>query len=356
MIGLLTARQELILKLIIKNFTKDHEPVGSKTLMAQMPMKVSSATIRNEMAVLEDLGLIEKTHSSSGRIPSMLGYRFYLDNLVEPADIPSDVYQTIMTSLNQPYHQVNDIFAEAAKILSDLTSYTAFAVGPEKAQVLITGFRIVPLNEHQLMAIMVTSDGNVHNQIYSVANVINPDEIEKAVKMINENLVGKSVMDVNEMTLQEMVKSIGVNEKSADSLLSLLMDVLKNATSEQLYVDGQINLLNNYHEDNAEQIKSLYEMINQNQNLNQLLDLDQFNQDLQNSPVSKIQVKLGNELPADLENYSLITAHYSIQDHGNGVIALLGPSNMPYSEMIGLMDYFRTEFARKLIDYYGHYQ
>ena len=127
---MLTERQELILKTIIQDFTQDHEPVGSKTVMKQLPIKVSSATIRNEMATLEEKGLIEKTHSSSGRIPSSEGYRYYLDNLVEPLRLPENVYDKIVYQLDRPFHQVNEIVQEAAKILSDLTNYTAFAEGP----------------------------------------------------------------------------------------------------------------------------------------------------------------------------------------------------------------------------------
>ena len=140
---MLTERQELILKTIITDFTQSHEPVGSKTVMKQLPIKVSSATIRNEMAVLEEQGLIEKTHSSSGRIPSSEGYRYYLDNLVEPLQLPESVYNTIGSQLDRPFHQVNEIVQEAARILSDLTNYTAFAEGPESHDVRVTGFRIV---------------------------------------------------------------------------------------------------------------------------------------------------------------------------------------------------------------------
>lgn len=128
---MLTERQELILKTIIQDFTKTHEPVGSKTVMNQLPIKVSSATIRNEMAVLEEAGLIEKTHSSSGRIPSTEGYRYYLDNLVQPLRLPEAVYTQIGSQFDQPFNQVDEIVKEAAKILSDLTDYTAFAEGPE---------------------------------------------------------------------------------------------------------------------------------------------------------------------------------------------------------------------------------
>ena len=349
---MLTERQELILKTIIQDFTHKHEPVGSKTVMKQLPIKVSSATIRNEMAVLEDQGLIEKTHSSSGRVPSSEGYRYYLDNLVEPLQLPESVYNQIVYQLDRPFHQVNEIVQEAAKILSDLTNYTAFAEGPESHDVTVTGFRIVPLSNRQVMAILVTSDGNVKNQVYALPHNIHGDEIEKAVRMINDELVGKSLKDISP-TLLKSLTSHQIGGEHSSELLDLVEDVLKDAASEQMYVDGQINLLNNTSEKDIKDIRSLYELVDQNDLISELMTT---------SPVTKdakfpVKVTLGSELPNDLlKNYSLLTAEYSVGNHGKGTIALLGPTNMPYSQMIGLLEYFRHELARKLLDYYGKFQ
>ena len=349
---MLTERQELILKTIITDFTQTREPVGSKTVMKQLPIKVSSATIRNEMAVLEDQGLIEKTHSSSGRIPSSEGYRYYLDNLVEPLQLPESVYNTIGSQLDRPFHQVNEIVQEAARILSDLTDYTAFAEGPESADVKITGFRIVPLSARQVMAILVTSDGNVQNQVYALPHNIHGEEIEKAVRMINDQLVGKSLSEVNISFLSELAKS-ELGSDHVTELLDLVEDVLKDAASEQMYVDGQINLLNNTSEHNVNDIRSLYEMIDHDNLFSNLLD-GKADPKTEKYPV---KVKLGSEMPNDLlKNYSLLTAEYSVGTHGKGTIALLGPTNMPYSQMIGLLEYFRNELAKKLLDYYGKFQ
>ncbi|ANZ55561.1 heat-inducible transcriptional repressor HrcA [Lactobacillus helveticus] len=349
---MLTERQELILKTIITDFAQSHEPVGSKTVMNQLPIKVSSATIRNEMAVLEERGLIEKTHSSSGRIPSSDGYRYYLDNLVEPLQLPESVYNTIGTQLNRPFHQVNEIVQEAARILSDLTNYTAFAEGPESRDVKITGFRIVPLSSSQVMAILVTSDGNVQNQVYALPHNINGEEIEKAVRMINDQLVGKSLKESNVSLLSGLAKN-ELGSDHASELFSLVEDVLKDAASEQMYVDGQINLLNNTSENNINDIRSLYELIDRDNLFSNLMDI-KADPKTEKYPV---KVKLGSELPNDLlKNYSLLTAEYSVGSYGKGTIALLGPTHMPYSQMIGLLECFRNELAKKLLDYYGKFQ
>lgn len=348
---MLTERQELILKTIIQDFTNTHEPVGSKTVMNQLPIKVSSATIRNEMAVLEDKGLIEKTHSSSGRIPSTEGYRYYLDNLVQPLQLPEEMYHEIGYQFDQPFNQVDEIVKEAAKILSDLTDYTAFAEGPEANDVMITGFRIVPLAPRQVMAILVTSDGGVKNQVYTLPRHISGEEIEQAVRLINDQLVGRNLKDINKDTFAQL-SSNNVVGKNLPEFLELLESVIKDAASEQMYVDGQLNLLNNAENSDLQEIKSLYELINSNHLAGELIDLS----DSQKEKYP-VHVRLGSELQNDLlKDFSLVTAEYSVGNYGRGTIAILGPRNMPYSEMIGLMEYFRQELARKLLDYYGRFK
>ena len=349
---MLTERQELILKTIINDFTQTHDPVGSKTVMNQLPIKVSSATIRNEMAVLEEKGLIEKTHLSSGRVPSTEGYRYYLDNLVEPLQISSSVYKRIINQLDQPFHQVNDIVQEAAKILSDLTNYTAFAEGPENSDLTISGFRIVPLFSRQIMAILATSDGDVHNQVYTLPYNVHGDEIERAVRMINDELAGKTLSEVTpeflEQTLGKKLKVSHVAE-----LIELVKDVISDAASEQMYVDGQINLLNNISLSDVSNLRSLYELIEHNDLISSILN----NETSLKSDRYPVKVSLGSELSNDLlKDYSLLTAEYSVGSHGKGIIALLGPDNMPYSQVIGLLEYFRNELAKKLLEYYGRFK
>ncbi len=244
---------------------------------------------------------------------------------------------------------------EAAKILSDLTNYTAFAAGPETHSVKVTGFRIVPLSSHQVMAILVTDDGNVKNQIYTLPHNASGEEIEKAVRLINDQLVGRHLSSINSSLLHEIADHL-IARGSAPQILDLLQDVVKDAASERMYVDGQINLFNNYESDDVSKIKSLYELIDQN---DMIADMIGFNPEdvVKKDKKSQIQVKLGSELPSDLlKGYSLLTAEYNVGRYGKGTIALLGPTNMPYSQMIGLLEYFRNELAKKLLDYYGRFK
>ncbi|WP_099974855.1 heat-inducible transcriptional repressor HrcA [Lactobacillus terrae] len=345
---MLTQRQDAILREVVSIYTDTGQPVGSKTLMNNLPFSVSSATIRNEMAALEDSGYLEKTHLSSGRIPSVQGYRYYLDNLVQPVSVSDEISRSIDQNFGREYHQIDDLIQESAKILSHLTSYTAITLGPEGQSILLTGFRIVPLNPHQIMAIIVTSDNNVESNIYTVDEKIDSELIEKIVRIVNDKLIGKPLIQVQKL-LQTEIPAILTQYMYSDSgFIDMLSGLFKKAESEKYFVDGQLNLLNYAQDYDSSNVQSLFSMINGSDDLKQLLDTGEDN--------NEIIVRFGSELGNDtLKNYSLITTNYDAGEHGKGLIAILGPTQMHYSQLIGLMGEFRQEFSKRLMDYYSRY-
>lgn len=342
---MLTDRQNLILKEIFRIFTETSQPVGSKTLMETLPIKVSSATIRNEMAVLEEKGLIDKTHLSSGRVPSVEGYRYYLDNLVQPTKVSNQTSKVIEQNFDHHYHQIDDIIQQSAKILSDLTSYTAITLLPENRSTYLTGFRIVPITNRQFMAVLVTNQGTVQSQVYTISADVSAEVIEKIVNIMNDELVGLPLDVVIQKLHTDIPIILSKYLHSANGFLELFDEVFQKAARNKFFVDGQLNLLNYADKDDMQQIQSLYSTIEQNDDLLALLDSE--------LDSSKINVRLGPEIGNDaFKNYSIITARYDTGNHGEGLIALLGPTSMPYSKMIGLLGLFREELANKLIEYY----
>lgn len=346
---MLTQRQAIILKNIIRIYTQTEQPVGSKHLMNELPIKVSSATIRNDMAKLEDMGLLDKTHSSSGRVPSIKGYRYYLDHLLEPSDVSNNDLAMIRQTFNQQYQMIDDIVAQSAKILSTLTSYTAITLGPDVQDIRLDGFRLVPLGNHQIMAILVTSIGTVQNQIFHIPRTISGEELEKAVNIINDQLVGQPLTVVAKRIQTDIPQMLMKYVSSPNGFLDIFGTILKQAAADHFYVGGRLNLLD-FANDDISSLKTLYSLFEKNDDLANLLKLP----DIETGPNGKIVVRLGNELsPNTLHNYSLITASYDVADHGRGVIALLGPTSMPYSKIIGLLDLIREELARRITDYYS---
>ena len=195
-IVVLTERQLLILEAVIRNYTEAGQPIGSKTLQQQLPVHVSSATIRNEMAVLEQQGYIAKEHSSSGRIPSLKGYRYYVDNLMKPSKLDRNALYDIRNSFGNEFQKIDEILATSAKILSDLTSYTAISLKPEAKDLRLEGFRLVELGNQQVMVILVTSDGTVESQTFTMPSGISGSELEAVIRLINDKVVGLPLRQV----------------------------------------------------------------------------------------------------------------------------------------------------------------
>ena len=319
---MLTQRQQTILHLIIQNYTDTGQPTGSKRLMED-GVEASSATIRNEMKALEEAGLLLKTHSSSGRVPSMAGYRYYVDHLLRPSKVNQNEIKAIRHSLGKEFHEINEIIQQSATILSNLTSYTALSLGPDVKERKLTGFRIVPLNARQIIAIIVTDKGNVENQIFS--------------------LVGEPLMTVYHRLRTEIPMILHKYFQTTEGIIDLFDDMLSHLFEEKIYVGGRMNLLDFEPSQDVRQFKSMYSFMKNAEELTQLLAPRD----------STIQIRIGQELGNELlQKMSLIQASYDIEGHGQGTIALLGPSSMPYSRMFGLMDAFRRELAMTLADYY----
>ena len=192
---MLTERQLSILHSIIQIYTATGVPVGSKTLM-QSGISASSATIRNDMMILENQGLIQKTHSSSWRIPSPMGYRYYVDYLLTPEEVSKEELNDIHHFFSQRFYAVDEVIEKTAKELSKLTSYTAFSSSPEMKERRLVEFRIVPLRNHQVIAVVVTDRGNSESHIFQLPEMVEGEDVEKMFRVINDQLVGQVLSEV----------------------------------------------------------------------------------------------------------------------------------------------------------------
>lgn len=339
---MLKQRQLDVLNLVVKIYTATGTPVGSKTLMSA-GIKASSATIRNDLALLEELGFLQKTHVSSGRIPSNKGYRYYVDNLLEPSEVSTQESEMIRSLLGKQFYVINDIVEESAKILSQLTQYTAFSLGPDLEEKILTGFRIVPLNEHQLMAVIVTNRGNVQSQIFTVPDNINSEDIERIVEIFNDRLVGQSMVTVYQKMRTEIPLILQRYFQSPTSILELFEAILQKSFEDDVFVSGRINLLDFASVTDRQQFRSLFSLMSDHEQLASLFTNTNHAYDI------LIGSEMHNEL---LSNMSLILMRYKVTGHGTGTLALLGPNNMSYDKAIGLMDVFKDELTNQLTEYY----
>lgn len=344
---MLTQRQKDILLAIIHDYTKTGLPIGSKALVKQLPYKVSSATIRNEMATLEHLDLLEKTHLSSGRIPSVRGYRYYVKNLISPIEISKTNQNTIQHALDKKHGQIDGIIKQSARILSNLTNYTTIALRPEETyKRTLRGFRLIPLSDHLVIAIMVTDDGEIRNQTFRLSPDITYDQVEPIVELINNQLVGDPLQSIINKLRADIPSQISQYLDTPGGFFDTFSSVLHQVAQSQSYVGGELNLLNFVEQDNPHYIKSMYQL------LNHVSDSENISNFLGDNS-QPISVRMGSDFNNQLlKHYSLISGAYHVKGYGNGAIAVLGPTRMPYAKIIGIVNAFRKELAKRLQNYY----
>lgn len=340
---MLTERQLVILETIIRLFTTTSLPVGSKKLADETKIEASSATIRNEMSYLEKMGFIEKTHSSSGRIPSLKGYRFYIDHLIRPKKVEKDQIVMIDQAFGNHVRQMDDLFHQSAKLLSQLTSYTAFVLGPQGKTSKLTGFRLVLLNNQQVMAIIQTDTGAIENTVFQIPEHVDESDIEKVTNIFNEHLVGYSLYEVYIKLHNDIPLLVDKYASSAKDILVTIEDVFGQSQEDRLHVSGKTNLLDFTENMDRKKLKSLYELLDNDLDLNMIIS----------KATQDFEVKIGSELNHELfDNFSLVTATYKVDGHGDGIIAVLGPTSMAYDQTFGVLEVFRKQLTSTLLRFY----
>ena len=192
---MLTARQLLIFKCIVDEFIETAEPVGSKALMTKYQLPYSSATIRNEMSFLEDYGYLEKTHTSSGRVPSVEGYRFYVDNL-EKRDLDEGLKNQVAQIFSDRHRTLDEIIHKSCQMLSELTHLTSVVLGPDSSKDTLQRISVVPLNDDRVTAIIITNQGYVENKVFDLNRHHNIDDLISCVNVMNDLLIGTPIEQV----------------------------------------------------------------------------------------------------------------------------------------------------------------
>ncbi len=339
----LTDRQVLILQVIVDDFIRTAQPVGSRSLSKKESISFSSATIRNEMADLEELGFIEKTHSSSGRIPSEKGYRYYVDHLLLPQKLNNSEIMTVKSIFAERIYELEKIVQKSARILSDMTNYTSIVLGPAVQDNKLKKLQIVPLNADTAIAIIVTDTGHVENRVFHFPSNVDPGDVEKMVNILNERLTGVPIVDLNSSIYKEVATLLRQHINNYDSLLNSIAQTLDIPTSEKVFFGGKTNMLNQPEFNDVAKIRSLMAMIEQEDGISQLI---------RKNPQG-INVKIGRENNnTAMENCSLITATYSMGEEKLGTIAVLGPTRMEYSRVISLLKYISADLSKVLTDLY----
>ncbi|MFK9091399.1 heat-inducible transcriptional repressor HrcA [Bacillus salipaludis] len=340
---MLTDRQLVILQVIVDDFIRSAQPVGSRSLSKKEEISLSSATIRNEMADLEELGFIEKTHTSSGRVPSEKGYRYYVDHLLSPQDLNQQDIAIIRSIFAEKIYEFEKIIQRSAKILSELTNYTSIVLGPAVSINKLKKIQIIPLNKETAVAIFVTDTGHVENRTFSLPASMDSSDLEKTVNILNDRLAGVPLDHLNDKIYKEVAMLLRQHIHNYDLMMHTIADSLKMPIHEKLFFGGKTNMLSQPEFHDISKIRTLLMMIDQEDSIYNLIRKDS----------AGIHVKIGteNNITA-MDNCSLITASYSVGAEKLGTIAILGPTRMEYSRVISLLQFLSGDLTKVLTKLY----
>ena len=312
---MLTARQLLILKCIVEEFVETAEPVRSKTLMAKYQLPYSSATIRNEMSFLEEHGFLEKTHTSSGRIPSTEGYRFYVNTLMQPS-VDDEVKNQVATILGDRHRSLNEIIKESCQMLSELTHLTTVALGPNSGYERLQNITLVPLTEHSVTAIIVTDKGHVENRNFNVKNNAYLEDLTSCVNVMNELLDGTPINQVAFRLERDVKPILSARIKEHEVLFNAFLEAFMKFANSHVYFSGKENLLYQPEYNDVNKLRRLVTAFENSQSWKSL------------EPIALeegVSVRIGSDSPIeDLNDVSVISASFKTGNESKGSISVIG--------------------------------
>ena len=329
---MLTTRQEKVLEIIIREYVKNVTPVGSKLICDEL--NCSSATVRNEMAVLENAGYLEKTHTSSGRVPSEDGYRYYVDNLMKPKEMTGEDMLKLQTIFNNNKLDLNEVLKKSLEIISEMTDYTSVVLGNNVTDNKLQKIEVLPLSESKLIAIIVTDKGHVEHKEMNIEGV-SLEEITKTVELINKLIIGTPIHEIKEKLEYEIKPIINQYVRQHEALYNAFYDVFNDfATKSDTTFVGRNKILNQPEFNNVEKIKKIFNKLDDD---NLLKSIEEDDKD--------INIYIGNESNLD-EDVTIIKTKYKTEND-EGTIAIIGPKRMEYSKVVTLLGYIKDNLNRK---------
>ena len=324
---MLSKRKEELLKLIIEDYIKTARPVSSKSLMEAL--NCSSATIRNEMAELEDEGLLEKTHISSGRVPSEAGYRYYVDNIMKPKEITGDDMLKLQTVFHNKSLVLDDAILRSMEIISELTNYTTIVLGNTSDKNLVTKIEVVPMSDDKLIALVITDQGHVEHRNVVIDGHVSSNEIRKTVEIINKLIVGTPINEVSKVLEFEIKPIINKYVEQHEALYNAFYNAFNDfKENTDVRVKGTSNILKQPEFDNADKIRDIISKFEDKTIVNQIKEED-----------NGINIYIGSENSFD-DDVTIIKTKYN-HNGEEGTIALIGPKRMEYDRVIALLDYIK---------------
>ncbi len=335
----LDERKKLILGAIIENYIETAEPVGSRTIAKRNFLNISPATIRNEMADLEEMGLLEQPHTSAGRVPSHLGYRMYVDRLMKRYQLTANEINRMRSLMEIKIAELDTLIREIANIYSRITNYTVIGTMPEIKKAVIKHFQVMPIDEKSLLLIIVTNTNVVRDTKISVSRKVDLHTAARISSVLNEKLSNVSCNDIDMQKIMQLQAELSGNEDLIQPILQFIYDCIEATENSEVFRGGLTNLLSFPEYSNIERAKQLLEFLDDKSNLHRAVAIRE-NQN--------VRIAIGSENKAiELQDCSIVVSSYNIDGKVVGTIGLIGPTRMNYSKAVSNLE-FLTDQLNKL--------
>lgn len=321
-------RKNNLLKVIVETYIKTVKPVGSKALCDLFGC--SSATIRNEMAILEEMGYLEKNHVSSGRVPSEAGYRYYVKNLMEPEKLTGSEMLQLQKIFANTDILLSDAINKCMDIISDITNYTSVVLGKSGVDNNLLQINIIDLGNNQVVAVVCTDKGNVENKTFNLPDTINVKEVIKTSEIINKMLVGTPINDVGKRLELEVKPVIKNQIRQYETVYNIFYDAFNDFVNNNsnIHVTGKTKIFEQPEYSDINELKRLANKLEDNNLITKVEEV---------SEEDDIKVYIGDENEFD-SNCTIIRKKYHVNGE-EGTIAVIGPKRMDYQRIVGLLEY-----------------
>lgn len=333
-----------ILQAITDDYISTAEPVGSRTIARRYNLGISPATIRNEMADLEESGYLEQPHTSAGRIPSEKGYRFYVDMLMDPLPLSEAEKQRMQQAIGQRQRVIEDLVHQTSRMLSLLTKYTAVVLAPQVSESVFQRIELMPLNEQNVLVVLVTEPGFIQHRIVQLKDAVVSEELAQLSQFLNERLRGVRLTDIGATILSRLRDEIR-DAHLYQEAMDLLSRGIERPAETHVYLDGALHLFDQPEFQNIERARAILGQLGEPQAMRPLL-----------SALARgagTRVTIGHEIPIDeLAACSIVTATYEVGGEIVGALGVIGPTRMDYARavsFVGAVSHSLTEALSRLV-------
>ncbi len=339
-------RKKIILQAVVEDYINTAEPVGSRSISKKSDLNLSAATIRNEMGDLEEMGLLIQPHTSAGRVPSTLGYRLYVDNLMQKYEMTANEIEKLQDAVGLKMKELDKIVSAVAAAFSNITGLPVIGVLPTSETGLVKNIKAVLVDNYTVMVIISDKSGIIKNKLLRLKSEISEDFVSSLNRILNENLTGLALSEINLANIMKVQSAVGVNTEILTSVLELVHEAVSEIDTKQIFVEGLSNIFSFPEYNNIEKVKNIFSALENKENLTQLISAMPQN--------GEMKVMIGDEIPVEeLRENSVVLAQYKVSEKLFGAIGVVGPARMDYSKVMSALEYFVNQLSDVLSQKFG---